>query len=56
MSNKENELVLVFKTELLKQLGDFQGVNPDYKKYIDKMNINVLNMDRYFIHVRKSDL
>ena len=37
MSNKEDELVLVFKTELLKQLGEFQGVNPEHKKYIDKI-------------------
>lgn len=47
--NKENELVMVFKTELLKNIGIFQGINIDYKKYIDA----IINDKSYFFLPRK---
>jgi len=37
MADKESELVLVFKTELLRELGSFQGVNTAHEKYLNRI-------------------
>ncbi|MFC1557772.1 hypothetical protein ACFL40_00305 [candidate division KSB1 bacterium] len=47
--DKDNELVLIFKTELLRELGIFQGVNSSYEKYIDA----IINEKAYFFLPRK---
>jgi len=46
---KENEMVLVFKTSILNELGDFQGINTDYEKYISK----IINSKAYFFMPRR---
>lgn len=35
--DKESELVLIFKTTLLNELGYFSGININYEKYMDKI-------------------
>ena len=37
IADKEGELVLVFKTELLRELGSFQGVNTAHEKYLNRI-------------------
>lgn len=49
MSVGENELILVFKTELLNRLGNFQGVNPEYERYTK----SIIDDKLYFFLQRK---
>jgi len=37
IAEKEAELVLVFKTELLRELGSFQGFNTGHEKYLNRI-------------------
>lgn len=47
--DKESELVLVFRTSLLTELGYFTGININYEKYIDK----IIGEKLYFFLSRK---
>lgn len=41
MNHSKEEYILVFKTELLKKLGYFQGINLDINKYLDILTNNI---------------
>ena len=37
MADKNEELILVFKSEILYELGNFQGINTDYDRYLNRI-------------------